>query len=71
MSGRVFSGAAEERGGEDVRDEDPEETSHRGHETTGTHPLRETHHDRGPLRLHRQVSIIIFIIMREKWCSLK
>lgn len=49
-------GAVEERGGEDVRHEDPEEASHRRHETTGTHPRRETHHERGALRLHRQVS---------------
>lgn len=53
------SGAAEERGGKDVRYENPEETPHRGHEAAGTHPLRETHHDRGPLGLHRQVIIII------------
>lgn len=61
MTGCSSSGAAEERGGEDVRHEDPEEASHRRHETTGTHPLGETHHDRGALRLHRQVSRTIII----------
>lgn len=59
----VSSGAVEERGGEDICHEDPEEASHRRHETTGTHPLWETHHDRGALRLHRQVGTMIVIII--------
>lgn len=47
------SGAAEEGGGKDVCHEDPEEAPHCGHQTTGTHPLREADHERGALRLHR------------------
>lgn len=35
----VCSGAAEERRGKDVRHEDPEEASHRGHEAAGAHSL--------------------------------
>lgn len=58
MCWHVSSGAVEERGGEDICHEDPEEATHRGHETTGTHPLGKTHHDRGALRLRREVSAL-------------
>lgn len=34
-----FSGAAEKRGGQDVRYEDLEEETHHGHKATGAHPL--------------------------------
>lgn len=38
-----------------VCDENPEETSHSGHETAGAHPLREADHAERSLGLHREV----------------
>lgn len=63
------SGAVEERGGEDIRHEDPEEAPHRGHQTAGTHPLRETYHERGTLRLHRQVGSIVSNLCSTCFCG--
>lgn len=48
-------GTVEKRRVENVCHEDPEETSHRGHEAAGAHPLGEADHAERALGLHREV----------------
>lgn len=51
-------GAAQEWWGEDICNEDPKEAPHRGHETAGAYPIRETNYAGGAFRFYSQVPLV-------------